>query len=178
MILDSGCWMFTGATNKKGYGIISEGLAHRMSYLAHIGDIPDGLGLDHTCHTKENCVGGLTCPHRRCINPSHLEPCDNLTNTRRGHTGARQLRLIHEMKRAATHCQRGHPFDSKNTYWRNGGRVCKACKHPKLDVPWSATHCRHGHEYTADNTYIPASGWRQCIACRKNSDLRRRPRKH
>jgi hypothetical protein len=178
VMADSGCWMFTGATNKNGYGIVGLGLAHRVSYMVHVGKIPDGLGLDHTCHTKDNCAGGPTCAHRRCINPLHLQPCDNLTNTRRGHTGARQLKLIHEARRAATHCKRGHPFDATNTYWRNGIRACRICKHPKRDKKWSTTHCRHGHEYTPETTYMPPSGrWRQCVTCSKNTDARRRLRK-
>lgn len=30
-------------------------------------------------------------------------------------------------QRAATHCQRGHPFDEENTYWNRGWRQCRAC---------------------------------------------------
>lgn len=60
----SGCWLWTGALTD-GYGQISVGqnmvkLAHRLSYEWVKGAIPDGLAIDHMCHT------------RRCVNPAHL----------------------------------------------------------------------------------------------------------
>lgn len=63
--LDSGCWVWTGAT-AKGYGRVKHydkvHQAHRLSYERWRGPIPDGLELDHTCR------------NHACINPSHVEP--------------------------------------------------------------------------------------------------------
>jgi len=60
----SGCWLWTGALSDTGYGSLrtSEGLfnAHRASYLAHVGPIPDGLWVLHSCDI------------RSCCNPYHL----------------------------------------------------------------------------------------------------------
>lgn len=36
------------------------------------------------------------------------------------------------------------------------------------------THCIHGHEFNEENTYMKPDGGRQCRACRRASDRRRR----
>jgi hypothetical protein len=63
---EGGCWMWTGAKNLQGYGKISvqnhPEQAHRVSYEHYVGPIPDGMQIDHICHT------------RACINPDHLRP--------------------------------------------------------------------------------------------------------
>lgn len=85
-LLDSGvvripfstCWFFVeaGRENRNGYGRLywegKELMAHRLSYEAHVGPIPNGLVLDHTC------------TNRCCINPAHLEPVTVKVNTHRG----------------------------------------------------------------------------------------------
>jgi hypothetical protein len=80
------CWIWTGAL-RNGYGAFwVEGRtigAHRWAYEHTVGPIPDGLTLDHTCH-KRGCTPGKSCPHRACVNPSHLEPVTTGENTRRG----------------------------------------------------------------------------------------------
>lgn len=83
------CWPWLGALTRKGYGIIisragRNSYAHRAVYEQFVGPIPDGLEIDHTCHSFDmSCPGGDTCPHRRCVNPSHLEPVTHAENVRR-----------------------------------------------------------------------------------------------
>ena len=115
------CWEYTGCINPYGYGVISIGrvegrsvarFAHRVSYQEHIGEIPDGLQLDHLCR------------NRKCVNPEHLEPVTNKENTDRG--------MCAEVNRARklnqTHCKRGHPLSGKNLYRHpNGKRHCRTC---------------------------------------------------
>ena len=128
-----GCWYWTGRISRHGYGVISRTLsgvvtqAHRLVYEALVGQIPDGLTLDHLCHTQDAaCVGGTSCPHRRCVNPSHLEPVTVGENSLRGSSSP----AVNARK---THCKRGHPFDDANTYLAPGqrpgrfARNCRAC---------------------------------------------------
>lgn len=72
----SGCWVWMGSRLTNGYGRIffqrKKILAHRYSYEAHIGPIPNGMQIDHTCCNPS------------CVNPSHLEVVSSGENTRRG----------------------------------------------------------------------------------------------
>lgn len=65
----SGCWLWTGALTKDGYGLITHTFspgkrkcttAHRCSYEAHVGPIPPGMYVCHKCDTPA------------CVNPEHL----------------------------------------------------------------------------------------------------------
>ncbi|WP_442867636.1 HNH endonuclease signature motif containing protein [Citricoccus sp. NR2] len=111
--LDNGCWQWTGATNREGYGIISVNntgrLAHRISYEEQVGPIPHGLTLDHLCRNVQ------------CINPEHLEPVAAGVNAMRGEGPAAQ-------NARKTHCPKGHGYTPANTYiQKQGWRVCREC---------------------------------------------------
>jgi hypothetical protein len=80
------CWLWTGTIDKDGYGRGGAKQAHRLSYEFFVGQIPDGLQIDHTCHDPTVCRGGSWCSHRSCVNPAHLEPVTHGENTRRGAT--------------------------------------------------------------------------------------------
>src|SRR5271157_775349 len=71
---NSGCWLWTGTIVPLGYGEMSVGgrrtLAHRASYEAHFGAIPDGALVLHKC--------SMRC----CVNPQHLELGDHVLKMR------------------------------------------------------------------------------------------------
>lgn len=75
-----GCWLWNGAVNGDGYGNIGIGdgrtdVVHRVAYRIMVGEIPDGLQLDH--------VWARGCRHRNCVNPDHLEAVTPFVNTSR-----------------------------------------------------------------------------------------------
>jgi len=63
---NSGCWHWVGAVDANGYGWASVAEypkikhAHRLSYIAHKGPIPEGGYILHSCDEPS------------CINPDHL----------------------------------------------------------------------------------------------------------
>lgn len=105
------CWEWPLTRIPTGYGMVWDTHAQRMRpahCLMHeevIGDIPDGLEVDHLCNNKV------------CVNPLHLEAVTHAENMRR------------KMERT-THCQRGHEFTEENICWYpNGDRACRTCKY-------------------------------------------------
>lgn len=67
IVTESGCWIFMGALNEAGYGIVGLGgrgdgvdRAHRVTYRHFVGEIPDGLYVCHRCDLPA------------CCNPHHL----------------------------------------------------------------------------------------------------------
>jgi hypothetical protein len=69
------CWEWTAYRNKGGYGIFfwnsRDSVAHRFAYELLVGPIPEGLQIDHACHT------------RHCVNPQHLSAVTPKVNMER-----------------------------------------------------------------------------------------------
>jgi hypothetical protein len=67
------CWLWTAYRNPKGYGVFGLTsrklvLAHRFAWTIEYGEIPDGLGVCHTCDTPA------------CVNHAHLFLGDQAAN--------------------------------------------------------------------------------------------------
>lgn len=67
VLIADGCWLWTGAKNRMGYGVFQIGrrgegtvLASRYAWEFFCGDIPDGLCVLHRCDTPA------------CVNHRHL----------------------------------------------------------------------------------------------------------
>lgn len=110
-----GCWLWTGATSRRGYGSVTINgrsvATHRASYEAYHGPIPDGLHVLHSCDTPA------------CVNPEHLRVGTRLDNMR---DRAERGRHANTVKNA---CPSGHPYDDSNTYVDpRGNRQCRTCR--------------------------------------------------
>lgn len=125
-VVDAGCWSWRAYVDRDGYGRFAvttsaPDYAHRVAYRALIGPIPDGLTLDHLCHTNDTTCPGGKCSHRRCVNPWHCEPVTSVSNVMRG-------RGLFAREARATECVNGHPFTPDNIYAWRGHRYCRACR--------------------------------------------------
>jgi hypothetical protein len=110
---DTPCWLSYQGINPDGYATLRvDGigwLAHRLSYTLFVGEIPEGLILDHLCR------------QHNCINPEHLQPVTIGENIRRGeHPNVVAWR--------EGRCLQGHRLTEDNITMRSDGRVrCRKC---------------------------------------------------
>ena len=113
----SGCWLWAGTTNPKGYGRFFVGaenskhimkMTHRISYETLVGGFSPDLVIDHLCLNQS------------CCNPQHLEPVTGHENSLR-------------YTRGIIKCPAGHPYDAENTCLRSrGSRECRTCMRARL----------------------------------------------
>lgn len=119
------CLLWTGTLDSSGYGMLRIDGHHRkthiVAYELEHGPVPTGLTLDHLCHNRDpECLGGLTCPHRRCMEASHLEAVSRGVNINRSQRS----------NAAKTHCKCGLPLSGDNLLTRPDrptSRECQAC---------------------------------------------------
>lgn len=114
-MIDS-CWIPTQKPKSDGYVQIrmygeSNKYLHRWVYETLVGEIEQGMFLDHLCR------------ERSCCNPTHLEQVTNRENIRRGRNYFRER----------TSCLKGHSYTEENTYYYNNkgrkARICRKCHH-------------------------------------------------
>lgn len=111
---ENGCWQWQATLDRHGYGTFYLGrnlAAHRVAYALIVGDIPDGLHIDHLCR------------NRACVNPTHLEAVPQRVNTLRGQ--APSAVAFRESR-----CKQGHARSFENTYVNPNDprhRQCRIC---------------------------------------------------
>jgi hypothetical protein len=95
-----------------GPTLTGENYAHRSAWVLTNGPIPEGMTIDHRCHSESDCRAGRDCPHRRCIEPAHL----------------RLLTLEENLESrrycVRSHCPKGHEFA---VVGRTKQGLCRAC---------------------------------------------------
>lgn len=113
-ITEDGCWEWRKFT-QYGYGKMQVGShldgsrrvvgAHRASYEAFVGPIPEGHHVDHLCRNPS------------CVNPDHLEAVTPRVNARRRVAAASP----------DPHCANGHRRTPENVYIVKGKPSCRIC---------------------------------------------------
>ena len=120
------CWDWIARTTKDGYGLFHVDrfghtrVAHRIAYTLLVGEIPEGLELDHLCRNKA------------CVNPDHLEPVTQQVNRDRvpfvNLPGGLPPWVV-SGKNVTGFCKHGHEYTDENTYVYPDGRTeCRTCK--------------------------------------------------
>jgi hypothetical protein len=109
---ETDCWEWVGSTSQNGYGLFwfrnKIAQVHRVSYILFVGEIPEGLVIDHLCRNIE------------CVNPEHLEPVTRKENALRGvgWAGANSRKMV---------CPQGHSYSGDNLLITIRGRRCRTC---------------------------------------------------
>jgi hypothetical protein len=117
---EAGCWIWTGAVFKNGYGAVSvDGnatTAHRAMMQSFVGR--DAIQGKDICHK---------CDVRLCCNPAHLFVGSRSENMADCVSKGR----MNNWNTAKTHCPKGHEYSDGNAYMHNGKRYCLTCKKAK-----------------------------------------------
>jgi hypothetical protein len=128
-----GCWSSSFRPDSNGYVkayVDGKKISlHRLMYESEYGSVPEGMELDHVCHTEDpSCPGGNSCLHRRCCNPWHLEPVTHRENVLRGRSPG-QLADWQASRTPVATCKYGHPYEGWNLILRKdrNGRECREC---------------------------------------------------
>ena len=160
------CWLWQGYITPEGYGMSwldgdSRG-AHRIAYTDLVGEIPNGMHLDHLCRI------------RNCVNPDHLE----IVTPRENSLRATRIQV------GRSHCTHGHEWTEANTLPCGESKRCRQCilvrehvqrglqcaydefcdesVHGRGKLELSDT-CERGH--TMADAYIRSDGSRMCSTC-------------
>jgi hypothetical protein len=98
----TGCWNWSSATNKDGYGNYcykSKQISSHIYSMKVFLRYEEGKLVDHICQ------------NRKCCNPDHLRMVDHRTNA------IENSKSPPAINAAKTYCKYNHPYNEKNTGW-------------------------------------------------------------
>lgn len=135
---ETGCWLWQGQRDRKGYALVHHrtgprGSAikrahrlHRLLYERFVGGISAGYVLHHICKT----------PH--CVYPKHVVPLTRSEHLEAHDRRGFMARLNKERAARTTRCANGHPWNEENTYLAPNGRsrFCRACGRERARRYW------------------------------------------
>lgn len=134
--LTTPCKIWHKSKNHRGYGQTWHNgknvKVHRLIWQALYGPIPEGLVINHLCHTeaiKNDGCNDKQCQHRACYNIEHLEVVTQKEN----------MAYSAWSIEARTHCRQGHEWNERNLYIRkNGARECAECNRVRAKAAYAA----------------------------------------
>lgn len=107
-VTPSGCWEWNGSRHDCGYGIFNAlrlgfdgARAHRVMYELHVGPIPEGYEIRHSCDNPP------------CVNPAHLTPGTHLSNMYDMTSRGRSPRAY---ENRGNRCDNGHDMTIEGAY--------------------------------------------------------------
>lgn len=126
---NSGCWIWTGSTDRRGYGqlrVTTQKNKTRLRYATHVSleivgrKVPKGMEACHHCDVPA------------CVNPDHLFIGTHRDNVLDSWSKGRASKPPSAKKGQGlkTYCHRGHLLDGGDVYWVNDGsrRMCNECR--------------------------------------------------
>ena len=134
---EAGCWIWGRAINSRGYGSFWDGarltVAHRISYEAFNGTIPQGYYVCHHCDVKS------------CVNPEHLfagKPSENLIDAyrknRRASLSTEQIAELRSLVVAGVkHAEIAKRLGISKAlvhYYTKGAEACPSCEHLSCEL--------------------------------------------
>lgn len=125
---NSGCWLWGGSCDRKGYGQLR--LAQRgpgsLQYATHISlqivgrPVPNGLSACHTCDNPG------------CVNPDHLfigTHKENMADCVAKGRSSKPPIAVKGQGRLTDRCRKGHPLTADDIYQiPKGGQSCRQCR--------------------------------------------------
>ena len=129
------CWEWIGSKNNYGYGkiILLRKLisAHRLSWIIHNGDIPEGSHYGTVCVLHK-------CDNPSCVNPDHLflgTHSENMQDMLKKNRGAKQV------GEEASNSKLNSSQVRIIRYWWSMGNMTKSRIGKFFDVSYSAIDC-------------------------------------
>lgn len=126
VIDENGCWIWKKYTDRDGYGNCTfKGKvkqAHRVSYLAFRGEVPDDKMVCHHCDIPS------------CVNPEHLYVGDHFTNAQDKHSRGRNKPINGESNNMAVLTEQ-QVLEIRSNYTGKWGEQIRLCKKYGISSP-------------------------------------------